>query len=223
VMTSLQKERNIEAVFLCNPNSPTGQVVTKADLLPLIDVQHRLGGWIIVDEAFGDFAPDHSLLDVVPRYPRLLILRSCTKFYSIPGLRLGYLVGHPAALRPVQQRQAPWSVNAPAQTAAVAAFEEAGYAEKSLSFIEKERRWVQATLQAIPGVHVFPSAANFLLLELPPARSAGHVAERLRETGILIRDCSHVPGLNARTMRIAIKRRRDNERLCRSLQTVLHG
>jgi threonine-phosphate decarboxylase len=223
VMTRLQKERNIEAVFLCNPNSPTGQVVTKTDLLPLIDALNRRGGWIIIDEAFGDFAPDHSLLDVVPQYPQLMILRSCTKFYSIPGLRLGYLVGHPAALRQVQRRQAPWSVNAPAQMAAVAALEEAGYAEKSLSFMEKERRWLQATLQAIPGVRVFPSAANFLLLELPQTMSAGHMAERLRETGILIRDCSNVPGLNERTMRIAIRRRRDNERLCRSLETILHG
>jgi threonine-phosphate decarboxylase len=223
VIAKLQKERAIDAVFLCNPNSPTGQVVTKADLFPLIDVQNRRGGWMIIDEAFGDFAPDHSLLEVVPQYPRLLILRSGTKFYGIPGLRLGYLVGHPAALRQVHQRQAPWSVNALAQIAAVAALQESGYAEKSLSFIEKERKWLQSTLQSIAGVRVFPSAANFLLLELPSTITAGHVTKRFRETGILIRDCSNVPGLNERTIRIAIKRRADNERLCRALQTILYG
>lgn len=223
VIAKLRKERTSDAVFLCNPNSPTGQAVTKADLLPLVDLQNRRGGWIILDEAFGDFAPDHSLLDVLPQYPRLLILRSCTKFYSIPGLRLGYLAGHPTTLRQVHGRQVPWSVNALAQSAGVAALQAAGYREKSRSFIEKERKWLQSTLQSITGVRVFPSAANFLLLELPSTLSAGRMAERMREIGILIRDCSNIPGLNGRTMRIAVKRRRDNERLCRALQAILHG
>jgi threonine-phosphate decarboxylase len=223
VMMRLHKERNIEAVFLCNPNSPTGQVVAKTDLLSLIDVLNRHGRWAIIDEAFGEFAPGHSALEVLPEYPRLVILRSCTKFFSIPGLRVGYLAGHPAALKQVQRRQVPWSVNALAQMAAVVALEETSYLQKSLSFIEKERAWLESALRAIPGVHVFPSGANFLLLELPRAQPAGRAVERLRKTGILVRDCSDVPGLNDRTIRIAVKRRRDNERLCRSLGAVLYG
>ena len=223
VTTRLQEDRDIEAVFLCNPNSPTGQIVAKTDLLPLVDVLNRHVRWMIVDEAFSEFAPDQSLLHTLPEYPRLVILRSCTKFYSVPGLRLGYLVGHPAVLRQVQQRQAPWSVNALAQIAAVAVLGETAYRQKSLSFIEKERAWLQSALRAIPGLRVFPSTANFVLVELPPSMTAGRAAVRLRETGTLIRDCSHVPGLNERTIRIAVKRRRDNERLCRLLRAILHG
>jgi len=223
VTARLQKERNIDAVFLCNPNSPTGQVVGRTDLLPLCELLKTERRWLIIDEAFGEFAPDYSMREVLAEYPRLLILRSCTKFFSLPGLRLGYVIGHPAVLKQVRQRQAPWSVNALAQIAALAALEDSRYRKKSLSFIERERAWVQSALGAIPGVHVFHSVANFLLLELPPAIPAGPAAERLLETGILVRDCSHVPGLNERTIRIAVKRRRDNERLCRSLGTILHG
>jgi threonine-phosphate decarboxylase len=223
VMMQIQMERNIDAVFLCNPNSPTGHVVAKTELLPLIDVLNQLGCWAILDEAFGEFAPGHSLLGVLSNYPRLVILRSCTKFFSIPGLRLGYLVGHPSVLELVRRRQVPWSVNALAQVAAVAALEESGYRETSLRYIEKERARLRAALCAIPGVEVFPSAANFLLLELSSTFTATALADRLRETGILVRDCSHVPGLNGRTIRIAVRRRRDNERLCRALEGILHG
>jgi threonine-phosphate decarboxylase len=223
VMMQVQKGRNIEAVFLCNPNSPTGQAVTKTELLPLIDELNQIGCWLVLDEAFGEFAPDHSLLGVLANYPRLVVLRSCTKFFSIPGLRLGYLVGHPSVLELVRRRQAPWSVNALAQVAAVAALEESGYRETSLRYIEKERARLCAALRAIPGPEVFSSAANFLLLELPRAVTAAASADRLREAGILVRDCSNVPGLNDRTIRIAVKRRRDNERLCRELEEIIHG
>ncbi|HJR76152.1 MAG TPA: threonine-phosphate decarboxylase CobD [Nitrospiraceae bacterium] len=223
VMMRLEKQRDIEAVFLCNPNSPTGQVVAKRDLLLLTGVLNRYNRWLVIDEAFCEFAPDHSLLDALSRCPRLVILRSCTKFFSIPGLRLGYLVGHPAVLEQVRQHQVPWSVNALAQIAALAALEETGYRDASLRYVEQERRRFVSALRAIPGLHVFPSAANFLLIELPSAMSAGRLSDRLRKSGILVRDCSHVPGLNKRTIRIAVKRRRDNMRLCRALKEILHG
>jgi threonine-phosphate decarboxylase len=219
----VQEDRNIEAVFLCNPNSPTGRVVTKNELLHLIEALDRDRRWAIIDEAFAEFAPDHSMVDVLAQYPRLVVLRSCTKFFGIPGLRLGYLVGHPAVLEQVRRRQPPWSVNAPAQLAAVAALEDVGYRKRTLRYIEGERTRFASALQAVPGVMVFPSAANFLLVELPLPMPAALAADRLRGTGILVRDCSNVPGLNEYTIRVAIRRRRDNDRLCRSLNEILHG
>jgi threonine-phosphate decarboxylase len=136
---------------------------------------------------------------------------------------LGYLVGRPPVLEPVRRQQVPWSVNAFAQVAAIAAFQDTAYRRQSLSLIQKERTWLESALRAIPGIRVFPSAANFLLLELPPSMTAGRAAHRLRRTGILIRDCSNVAGLNKRTIRIAVRRRRDNQRLCRALEDILHG
>jgi threonine-phosphate decarboxylase len=223
VMTRVYKDRHIEAVFLCNPNSPTGQVVARNEVLSLIDALNRLGRWLILDEAFVEFTPDESMLDVLSQYSRFVILRSCTKFFGIPGLRLGYLVCRPAVLEQVRRRQVPWSVNALAQMAAIAALQETAYRRQSLSLIQKERAWLQSALRAIPGVRVFPSAANFLLLELPPSMPAGRAADWLCRTGILVRDCSNVAGLNKRTIRIAVRRRRDNERLCRALEGILHG
>ena len=222
-MRRLHEDRGIDAVFLCNPNSPTGHVVARKDVLSFLDALNRFGCRLIVDEAFIEFTPEESVLDVLSEYPGLVILRSCTKFFAIPGLRLGYLAGHPSVLELVRRRQVPWSVNALAQTAAIAAFQETAYRRQSLSLVRKERTWLQSALRAIPGIRVFPSAANFLLLELAPSVTAGRVADRLRRTGILVRDCSNVAGLNNRTIRIAFRRRRDNQRLCRALRGILHG
>jgi threonine-phosphate decarboxylase len=223
VRRRLQEDRDIDAVFLCNPNSPTGHAVARKNVLSFLDALNRLGRRLILDEAFIEFTPEESVLDALAEYPRLLILRSCTKFFSIPGLRLGYLVAHPTVLELVRRRQVPWSVNAFAQAAAIAAFQDTAYRRQSLSLIQKERTWLESALQAISGIRVFPSAANFLLLELPPSMTAGRAADRLRRTGILIRDCSNVAGLNKRTIRIAVRRRRDNQRLCRALEEILHG
>jgi threonine-phosphate decarboxylase len=220
--TDAGRSGSFTAMFVCNPNSPTGQAIGKADLLSVVETLHRQGRWAIIDEAFCDFAPAYSLIDAVRRYPRLVIVRSATKFYAIPGLRLGYLVGHPAVLEQVRRRQPPWSVNVLAQLAAVAAFDDSYFRAATLRYVEKERPRFESVLRAIPGVRLFPSVANFLLLELPRGRTAARLAGWLRPRGILIRDCSRVPGLNPRTIRVAVKRRLDNERLCRALQEMLH-
>jgi threonine-phosphate decarboxylase len=223
VRRRLQEDRDIDAVFLCNPNSPTGHVLARKDVLSLLDVLNRLHCRLILDEAFIEFTPEESVVNALAEYSGLMILRSCTKFFSIPGLRVGYLVGHPSVLERIRRLQVPWSVNALAQTAALAAFQETAYRQQSLSVIQKERAWLQSALRGIPGIQVFPSAVNFLLLELPRSMTAGQAADRLGRVRILVRDCSNVAGLNERTIRVAVRRRRDNQRLCRALRSILHG
>ncbi|HSE58801.1 MAG TPA: threonine-phosphate decarboxylase CobD [Nitrospiraceae bacterium] len=216
-------KRTFDAVFLCNPNNPTGRVIAKGDLLQFVaalDDQHI---WMVVDESFMDFAPEQSVLQAVSKHPRILILRSFTKFYAIPGLRIGYLAGQPDVVEQVRRRQPPWSVNALAQTAALACLKDTAYRKKSLALISEERARLSQVLSMMPDLHVFPSEANFLLIELPASLRASDVAEQLRDRGLLVRDCSTIAGLTDRMVRVAVRIPRENDRLLRVIEVILRG
>ena len=210
----------VDAVFLCNPNSPTAQMLSRREVLQIVECAAEHGRWTVLDETFIDFCEEESLLREIARHPRLLVLRSFTKFYGLPGLRIGYLVGQPHVIRQLQGHQPPWSVNALAQNAALAAFKDRAHRRKSLAFMKEERERFSQALAALPGMHVFSSAANFLLLELPQTLPVSRVVETLRQSRILVRDCSDVPGIKGCTIRVSINTTRDNNALLRALSRI---
>ncbi len=210
-----------DALFLCNPNSPTGAGIQTEQILRLAGVCSRRGIWLIMDETFVEYCEAATVLPQVVRLPRLLVLRSFTKFYALPGLRIGYLVGSPDVLAHLKALLPPWSVNHLAQTAALAGLKDRGHAARSLAYMERERPRLARSLQTLPGVTVFSSSANFLLIELPPALPAAVCAKALREQDLLIRDCSSVPGLNRRAVRVAVRTPGQNRRLVTVLRHVL--
>jgi threonine-phosphate decarboxylase len=210
----------VDAVFLCNPNSPTAQILSRHELLQVVQCAAKHGRWMVLDETFIEFCEEESLSQDIAHYSRLLVLRSFTKFYGLPGLRIGYLVSHPHVIQQLQGHQPPWSVNALAQTAALAALKDRGHRRKSLAFMKEERERFSQALTALPGVHVFSSAANFLLLELPQTLPVSTVMETLRQSRILVRDCSDVPGINGWTIRVSINTTRDNNALVGALGRI---
>jgi threonine-phosphate decarboxylase len=210
-----------DAVVVCNPNSPTGQAVATQELLRFVYAMAGRDVWVIVDESFIEFAPEFSVLPASPAYRHLLVVRSFSKFYGMPGLRIGYVVAHPDIVEQLKQYQPPWSVNALAQRAALAALKDGGHRRKSLALIAEERTRVTAALQAMEGLRVYPSVVNFLLLDLPIALYASDIAARLRDSGLLIRDCSTIPGLTPQSIRIAIRSSRENDRLLRAIESIL--
>lgn len=215
------KHREIQAVLLCNPNSPTGQACGLEAVLELARLVQRKGVWLIVDETFADYCQEQSILPKLSLFSRLVVLRSLTKFYGLPGLRVGYAVAASDVVERLRSRMPPWSVNAMGQVAAVAALNDATYVAKSLSFMRNERARFTASLARLPGCKVFPSQANFVLVELPRRCGATAVAAQLRPDGLLIRDCSSVPGLNRRCIRVAVRTRRQNDRLVTALSQLL--
>ncbi len=206
----------VDAVLLCNPNSPTGQVCDAAMVRKFTRQAARRGLWCIVDETFAEYCEPVSILaGDLPA--RTIVLRSFTKFYGLPGLRVGYAVANPKVIERIAADQPPWSVNMLAQRAAVVALHDARHTRRSLRFMERERARLLKGLEQLPGCAVFPSAANFILLELPVGQKAKMAVAALREQGILIRDCSQVPGLNNRSIRVAVRARADNDRLLQAL------
>jgi threonine-phosphate decarboxylase len=210
-----------DAVFICNPNSPTGQAVSREEFLRFLRPLSDRGVWCIVDETFVEFASGCSVMDDLADLPYLVVLRSFTKFFALPGLRLGYLAGHPEVVERVSRFVPAWTVNALAQAAGMAALRAHRHSRRTVEYLEREREYLAERLSQIAGLRIFPSVTNFLLIELSPRRSAGTLTRSLRRGGILIRDCSAVPGLSSRTIRVAVRTRKDNERLVGAMKRVI--
>ncbi|MEE3716713.1 threonine-phosphate decarboxylase CobD [Tumidithrix elongata RA019] len=208
-------------ILLNNPHNPTGQLYTREELLPLLE-QFEL---VAIDEAFMDFLPpetSQSLIDRVESSPNLVILRSLTKFYSMPGLRIGYAIAHPQRLQTWQAWRDPWSVNCLAEIAAIACLQDREFQQKTWDWLAKERSHLYADLSNIVGLHPIAGAANFLLVE--SERSVLALQEHLlKQDGILIRDCHSFAELGDRYFRVCVKLPADRERLIKGIEGFMEG
>ena len=139
----------------------------------------------------------------------------------MPGLRIGYLVGPREIALRIRGWLPPWSVNNLAQAAALAALQDSTYRRRSLEIISRERVRFMRRLRRLPGVRLFPSRANFLLLELPPRYTAARIAAWCREQGVLVRDCQNFSGMNDRSLRVAVRRSEENLHLVKLLSRAL--
>ena len=212
-------------VLLGNPNNPTGHGIPARELSEIIHAHDC--AWI-VDEAFSEFAgadPPHSLLPRLTELPRLLIARSLTKSFAVPGLRIGFLATASRAwLERMASLQPPWSVSSLAQTwgEIVLAAEARITLEEGLHRLTRARTRLLASLDAISGLRPYPSAANFILVELMGGLSTGELSERLAARRILIRCCDSFHGLApGRFFRLAVRRPADNARLLAALRDCL--
>jgi histidinol-phosphate/aromatic aminotransferase/cobyric acid decarboxylase-like protein len=213
-------------VWLGNPANPAGTICSHEQVLALLDGVERVGATLVVDEAFIDYSPDMTVRHNVEAHPSLLVTGSLTKILAIPGVRLGYLCACGDMIHAARRIQSPWSLNAFA--AAIAAVLPATLGETARAVVTNaaRREELGRELTAM-GIHVFPSHANFLLLDVRGTGYTGtELASRLRSRGILIRDCSAYVGLDSRHVRIAVRSPNDNHRLAeeiRSLVTARNG
>ncbi|GIO10499.1 threonine-phosphate decarboxylase [Cohnella xylanilytica] len=210
-----------DCVFLGHPNNPTGRLVPRET----IDRLRRNASLLLLDEAFMDFVPeekDVSLIREAAESERLIVFRSMTKFYAIPGIRLGFMVAHPKRIAELRALQPPWSVNFLAQLIGEAVLDEREYAARTRAWLQEERPWLTGRLRSL-GIEACPSDVNYLLGELPAASgwTARTLQDRLAGRGILIRDASLFQGLSERHFRIAVRLRGENERLLQELEQAL--
>ncbi|GJL62564.1 MAG: threonine-phosphate decarboxylase [Nitrospirales bacterium] len=212
----------VDTVFFCHPNSPTGQVISRAEFRRLLNSVQKAGARIIVDEAFIDYCASRSVLKHVRTFKGLFVLRSFTKFFAIPGLRIGYLGGPVSAVNTIRSLLPPWSVNTLASAAAEAALKDKGYQRQSVTFMNLERKRFRACLQHIPHVQrVYSSSANFLLVQLTAPCQVSLLVQELCEQGLLIRDCENFAGIDVPTIRLAVRRPQENDRLLKALKRGL--
>ena len=211
--------RGDEAVVLGRPNNPTGVSFDATKLRNF--AQKHTSTLFIIDEAFIDFlGEEESLVSDFPS--NVILLRSLTKFYGIPGLRLGLLFADIATCDAVREELSPWSVNSLAQLVGEKAITDKEYALTTRSYITNARKKLLNQLNHIEGFKVFPGEANYLLIKLcHPLPDAKTLATQLLKKHIAIRVCDNYEGLNERFMRIAVRAADENERLLDAIDSVL--
>ncbi|MBF0343620.1 MAG: threonine-phosphate decarboxylase [Nitrospirae bacterium] len=206
-----------DVAFLCNPNSPTAQYLTRAEVLDIADRARQLHCVLVVDEAFIDFLPQHSVVTEVLNNQWLIVLRSMTKFYGLSGLRLGMAVMDVKYVEAMERCKEPWTVNTLAQRAGVIALNDTVYVKQTFEVLKEEKRYIEGWLKK-KGIHFYPSNINFYLIK---DDMAGRLYERLRAKGILLRDCTNYRGLDPRFLRIAVKAHRENTVLYKTVSFLM--
>lgn len=209
-----------ELVFLGNPNNPTGLCLDSGKIRKLAAEHPET--LFIVDEAFADFVQGLDRL-VRNRPDNVLVLCSLTKFYAIPGMRVGFAAGAPGLTSRLKQLMPPWSVNTFAQAIGEAALADESYARHTREFINKERERLSTALRSIPGLKVYPGSANFLLVKVERSGTdAGKIAHQLLTDGLAVRVCDNFQGLDNRFFRVAVRTGTENARLCEALGRILN-
>ncbi len=206
-------------LLLNNPHNPTGKLWRREEIIPYLESF----ALVVIDEAFMDFltgSQQQSLIDLVPNVSNLVILRSLTKFYSLPGLRIGYAIANSRLIQKWQSSRDPWSVNSLAAAAAIAAVQDCNFQQHTWDWLVPARSQLMESLSEISQLQVLPSAVNFLLVKT--GLSVTKLQQQLlKKYQILIRDCLSFPELGDNYFRIAIRTPEDNQELVQALKQLI--
>lgn len=203
-------------VVICNPNNPTGHCFSEAFVEKLISTQERHKGYVLIDESFRFF-------EQIPSYYNqkswnLLILTSLTKYYGIPGLRVGYLAGNYSLIKAIKKRQMPWNINGVALAVTKEIMKDDDLKTRTRTWYQSEKEFMVNGLAKLKGVQVMPSKANYLLCQLGDVKGSD-LNKWLLESSepMALRECSSFPGLSDYYIRIGLKDHEANERLINKL------
>lgn len=209
----------LDGIILGNPNNPTGNLIDKKAFTEILDYCEENNKKVIIDEAFIEFTSNEkSLINEVEKYTCLFIVRAFTKFFGMPGVRLGYGIScDKELLEKLREKQLPWNVNSLGELALIKSYDDEDYILKSKNWIEEEVSYMINRLKSISLFkRVFDTNCNFILCELKDITEQ-ELYDKLLEKGILIRKCSNFKGLNNRYVRFAIKSRELNNIFLHSL------
>lgn len=221
-------------VFLCNPNNPTGGLLPGSETAALFRAIRSRGAFLTVDESFIDFLPDprpESVAREAGAHSGLAVIGSLTKFYALPGLRLGYLVAAADFVRAFEDGRAPWTVNSFAEQAGLAALADREYPARVRRLVPTERQYLAEGMERLGWLRPWPSVANFILARITgspdprrwPVLTSSELTRALAGRGILVRDCRSFTGLGSDHIRVAVRDRADNKRLLAVLGGLSNG
>ena len=205
--------RNADALWLGNPNNPTGSLFDKETIMMLVDRCPEQ--WFIIDEAFMPFVEDNQNYSFMESHSKsnVVVIQSLTKFYALAGIRLGGVIAHSDVITRLKRFKEPWTVNGPAEKLALYLLDTEDYAEKTRHLVKKERNGLIHCLKSIPGIEPYPSGSNFILCQWKRSENLDDLMRHLLSHGIYIRDCRNFPGLEDNYFRLAVRTPADNTKL----------
>ncbi len=212
--------READALWLGNPNNPTGTFFSREVLSEL--AQRFPEKWLIVDEAFMPFERtwEQESLALAPLLPNVLVIHSLTKFYGLAGLRLGGLTASREVIQRLRAVKEPWTVNSVSEALAPLLLECGDYDAKTRNLVAQERARLLQGIEALDGITCYPGRANFLLCRWDRGPDLDAPIRRLLTRGICVRDCRNFPGLEGGYFRVAVRSPADNDRLLEELSSL---
>lgn len=222
-LDEIQKNMDkFDSLFVCNPNNPNGKVKDLNELLDLMIENDKL---LIVDETFMEFVGDeekYSLINKIEQTPNLFILKAVTKFFGMPGLRLGYgVTSNKQIIKNIYEYKEPWTINSFAENLSNYLFKDKEYINGSKDYYINERKFMLEELRKISRLKVYDTDTNFVLIKLDDDEANSLKLELFEKYNILIRDASNFIGLDKSYIRVAIKSHNDNKVLIESLRKIL--
>lgn len=207
-------------VFLCNPNNPTGKLIPKHVMLQIIKSAKAKSAIVFVDECFMELAmtQNQSVINLIPKFDNLFVLRSLTKSFGLAGLRLGYGVGSKTLISILDRIKIPWSVNGLAQEAGIAALDDKMFLAKTQQLIKKESQFLIDSISRIGDFSCYDTNTNFILIKTKQPSKI--LQKKLLHLNILVRDCSNFRGLDNHHIRIAVRTHKENQQLVSALEHI---
>ena len=225
-------ERGYDLLIMCNPNNPTGKFLSLSEMEKIVEKCNEKDIKLFVDEAFIEFVEDgtkESIINTEKDKKNLFVVRAFTKFFAIPGLRLGYGICFEEELSfELHGKKEPWSVNNIAELAGITVLDDRGYIERTENWIKEEKKYMYEKLSDIDGISPYETEVNFILVKIEDniikkGINVGKLKEMMLEKGILIRDASNFKYLDESYFRLAIRNRKDNNKLIDALEECLNG
>jgi threonine-phosphate decarboxylase len=219
----LEKTKNSDAIFLCNPNNPTG--LFSYDLIEKLVKKIDRSIKILIDESFIEFVDERkhprTFIEKINEFQNVVVLRSLTKSFGLAGLRLGYCVSHPSIGKKISHNKITWNINGLAQMAGITALENLSHVRRARKIIKSEREFMYASINNnLSSFSAIKSDVNFYLIQLRNGRSKQIRDLLLEKNGILVRDCSNFRGMNDKYIRVAVRTRSENLSLLNSLESL---
>ncbi|HEX5573429.1 MAG TPA: histidinol-phosphate transaminase [Nitrososphaeraceae archaeon] len=219
----LEKTKNSDAIFLCNPNNPTG--LFSYDLIEKLVKKIDGSIKILIDESFIEFVDERkhprTFIEKINEFQNVVVLRSLTKSFGLAGLRLGYCVSHPSIGKKISHNKITWNINGLAQMAGITALENLSHVRRARKIIKSEREFMYASINNnLSSFSAIKSDVNFYLIQLRNGRSKQIRDLLLEKNGILVRDCSNFRGMNDKYIRVAVRTRSENLSLLNSLESI---
>lgn len=198
-----------DILVLGNPNNPTGKRIEKEKLKIIYEICKKRGAYLLLDEAFYEFVDDYDSIEMFKDKEGVSVIRAATKFFSLPGIRLGYAYVSRDIKEKIDNILLPWTVNSVAAFLAQKFLQDTSYIKNSKEFIKKEREFFLLELKKLKEIYVYDTQSNFILIKLLE-HDEDTIFQRMLTRNILIRKCSTFYGLNKNYIRIAIKDRKSN-------------